>query len=49
MFFKEQTFQVKSNNYRKYNEAFYEEILIDYALEPRVAKNYRERFLITKE
>jgi len=40
---------MKANHYRKYNEAFYEEILIDYAVEPRVAKNYRERFLISEE
>ena len=45
LFFKS-TFTMKANHYRKYNEAYYEEILIDYAVEPRVAKNYRERFLI---
>jgi len=43
------TFTLKASHYRKYNEAFYEEILIDYAVEPRVAKNYRERFLIKEE
>jgi len=40
------SFTLKASHYRKYNEAFYEEILIDYGVDPRVAKNYRERFLI---
>jgi hypothetical protein len=37
---------MKSQSYRQYNQAFYEEILIDFSLEQRVAQNYRERFLI---
>mgnify|MGYP006999547019 CR=1 FL=1 len=36
---------LKSFNYRQYNQAFYEEIIIDYHVESRVAQNYRERFL----
>ena len=40
---------IKSHTYRKYNQAYYEEILIDYHIESRVAQNYRERFLITPE
>ena len=39
----------KSNNYRQYNQAFYEEILIDCGTEARVALNYRERFITKKE
>jgi hypothetical protein len=39
----------KANNYRYYNQAYYEEILIDCRTEARVALNYRERFLIKKE
>lgn len=40
---------MKSTNYRKYNESYFEEILIDMNVESRVALNYRERFLTTKE
>ena len=40
---------MKSNGYRYYNQAFYEEILIDFFVEPRVARNYRERFLVSSE
>ena len=40
---------MKSNGYRMYNTAFFEEILIDFFVEPRVARNYRERFLVTTE
>lgn len=47
-FFKK-TFIVKSNGYKKYNPAFYEEILIDYSVEQRITQNYRERFLVSKE
>jgi hypothetical protein len=47
--FYKKSFSLKSQNYRKYTQAFYEEILIDYAIEPRVAQNYRERFLSTAE
>ena len=34
-------------NYKKYNQAYYEEILIKYNLEWRIALNYRERFVIS--
>ena len=40
---------IKSSGYRKYNEAFYEELLIDYRVEERIAQNYRERFLVSPE
>lgn len=40
---------IKSHNYRKYNQAYYEEIVIDYNLEARITLNFRERFLVTKE
>ena len=40
---------MKSNGYRKYNEAFFEELLIDYRVEERIAQNYRERFLVSPE
>ena len=43
-FFKK-SFSIKSQGYRKYNQAFYEEILIDYHVEQRISQNYRERFL----
>jgi hypothetical protein len=39
----------KSHNYRTYNQAYYEEILIDCRTEARVALNYRERFLTKKD
>ena len=29
--------KLKSHNYRKYNQAFYEEILIDFYVEARIA------------
>lgn len=41
--------QLKCLNYKKYNQAYFEEILIDYQVEERVAINYRERFLVTEE
>jgi hypothetical protein len=47
-FFK-QDILFKSHNYRQYNQAFYEEILIDCGTEARVALNYREKFLTNKE
>ena len=47
-FYKE-SFTLKSQTYRQYNQAFFEEILIDFAIESRVAQNYRERFLISPE
>ena len=48
-FFKEKLKSIKSQNYRQYNQAYYEEILIDYATEARVSQNYRERFLVSAE
>ena len=48
LFFKK-SFSIKSHNYRQYNEAYYEEILIDNKVEARQAKNYRERFLTTPQ
>lgn len=39
----------KSSTYRKYNQAYYEEIVINNMVEERVAQNYRERFLASKE
>jgi hypothetical protein len=47
-FFKKE-FTLKSQSIRKYTQAYYEEILIDYNVEARVAQNYRERFLVEKE
>ena len=40
---------LKAQVYRKYNQAYYEEILIDYNVDQRVAQNYRERFLVSSE
>ena len=40
---------LKSVTYKNYNQAYYEEILIDFQVESRVALNYRERFLTKKE
>ena len=40
---------LKASTYRVYNQAYYEEIVINNAVEPRVAQNYRERFLLTAE
>ena len=48
-FFKEKLKSIKSQSYRQYTQAYYEEILIDYATEARVAQNFRERFLISAE
>jgi hypothetical protein len=42
-------FPMKSSTYRKYNQAYYEEIVINNNVEQRVAQNYRERFLVTAE
>ena len=43
-------FSIKAATYRKYNQAYYEEILISSGnVEQRVAQNYRERFLITAD
>jgi hypothetical protein len=47
-FFKK-SFPMKSSTYRKYNQAYYEEIVINNDVESRVAQNYRERFLVTAE
>ena len=48
-FDKSATTNLKSQGYRRYNQAFYEEILLDYNVEARVAQNYRERFLVSSE
>jgi hypothetical protein len=40
---------MKSSTYRKYNQAYFEEIVINNDIEARVALNYRERFLVTPE
>tara|TARA_B110000285_G_scaffold226347_1_gene285964 strand:+ start:67 stop:663 length:597 start_codon:yes stop_codon:yes gene_type:complete len=48
MFFKTEIL-FKAHNYRQYNEAFYEEILIDCGTEARCALNYRERFTTKKK
>ena len=32
-----------------YSQAFYEEIAITHNIESRVAQNFRERFIVTKE
>jgi len=40
---------MKTASYRKYNQAYYEEQVINHKIEQRVAQNYRERFLITAE
>ena len=46
-FYKEK-FSIKASTYRKYNQAYYEEIVITSGnVEERVALNYRERFLVT--
>lgn len=47
-FFKKE-FTLKSQSLRQYTQAYYEEILIDFHVEPRVAQNYRERFLTNAE
>jgi hypothetical protein len=39
----------KCHNYRYYNQAYFEEIVIDCTNDERVASNYRERFLTKKE
>jgi hypothetical protein len=40
---------IKCHSYRKYNQAYYEEIVINYSIEQRVAQNYREQFLVTAD
>lgn len=47
--FYKQSQPIKAHTYRKYNQAYYEEIVIDHKVEDRVAQNYRERFLVSKE
>ena len=42
--FFDKTFTVKSKTYRTYNNAYYEEILIDSKIDTRIAQNYREKF-----
>jgi len=48
-FFPEKLKSIKCHSYKQYNQAYYEEILIDYATEARVAQNYRERFLVSAD
>jgi len=36
-----------SNKYRMYTEAYFEEIIIEMSIDSRVAKNFREDFLIS--
>ena len=48
LFFKE-AFPIKSATYRRYSQAYFEEIVINNDVEARVAQNYRERFLVTAE
>lgn len=38
-------FKFKCNNYRVYSEAYFEEIIIEYKIDTRNAKNFRENFL----
>mmetsp|Transcript_30409 Transcript_30409/g.46583 ORF Transcript_30409/g.46583 Transcript_30409/m.46583 type:complete len:116 (-) Transcript_30409:3011-3358(-) len=38
-----------SHSYRRYNAAYFEEVLLSQQVDARVAKNYRERFLIEAE
>ena len=42
---------MRCHSYRKYNQAYYEEIVIlnEGSVEARVVQNYRERFLVTQE
>ena len=41
--------KVMCHTYRKFNQAFFEEILINYQVEERAAQNYREKFLVTAD
>ena len=41
--------QLRCQKYRQYNVAYYEEVLIHYLAESRVAQNYRERFLVSSK
>ena len=47
--FYKKSFALKARTYRKYNQAYFEEIVINNDIESRVAFNYRERFLVTPE
>jgi len=38
---------LKSNTYRAYNRAYFEEIIINYDVEQRVANDFRRRYLKT--
>ena len=40
---------VRSHSYRKYNPAYFEEILINSEVDQRVAKNYEEKFIVKPE
>jgi len=40
---------MKSKTYRRYNQAFFEEIVINHNVESRVIQNFRERFIQSKE
>lgn len=37
------------HSYRQYNQAFFEEIIINNPIEARVAQNYREKFIVTSQ
>ena len=39
----------RSLKYKKYSVAYFEELIIAYQLESRLALNYRERFLVSSE
>ena len=41
--------KVMCHTYRKFNQAYFEEILINYKVEQRAAQNYREKFLVTAD
>jgi len=43
----EEPFSLKSNKYRVYSEAYYEEIIIEYNVDRRLALYYRDRFLVS--
>lgn len=47
--FFEKSFPINASTYRRYNQAYFEEIVINNEIESRVAQNYRERFLVTAE
>ena len=43
--FTDQSISIKASTYRKYDRAYFEEIIINNTVEERLAKNYRERFI----